>query len=82
MKKENLLKRYPLVWAWGKYMGSTEEYILSEIEKAVEEKAPMTAIYKDYITSDWRVLKEVDSTEAKKFLKNFVAEEFGWELEV
>lgn len=82
MEKKNLISRYPLIWAWGCFMKSNEEYIISQMEKAVEERAPINSIYKDYITSDWRTVEEIDGAKAKEWLKKFVAEEYGWELMV
>jgi hypothetical protein len=43
----NTNKDFPYIRAWGRMMGSNQSYIDAEVEKAREENAPPTAIYKN-----------------------------------
>jgi len=45
-----LAKAYPYIWAWGKYMGSFEYYMVAECEVAKADGAPANVFHRQDLT--------------------------------
>lgn len=53
------VQEYPYIVAWGRMMGSFDYYIKMQIDRARDDKAPRTAIYKDRDTADWHTFENI-----------------------
>jgi hypothetical protein len=65
---------YDYIEKWGRYMGSSEEYIAAEIARAVQENAPKDAIYASHGSDGhkpedgWRTADDVTNPQVRAFL--------------
>lgn len=67
LSNENQQSKYPLIEAWGLMMGSYRYYREGEIAKAVAEKAPKDAIYRQQ-DGTWAVADERIKRELQPYL--------------
>lgn len=61
---------YKYIWAWGKLLMSFDYYIEMEQQKAAEDKAPLTAVYKK--DDKWQTFEEIESVATKERLMEIV----------
>lgn len=81
-EESRLVRKHPLIWAWGHYMGWKESYVFETLRVAEILDAPMDAIFQDFHRGEWRLVTQIENTGAIAFLKRFIQKEFGWDLVV
>jgi uncharacterized membrane protein len=64
---------YIYIKAWGRMMGSYDYYITGEVEKARQENAPPTAVYKSH-EGVWRTYEDIERSDTKALITNLVKE--------
>lgn len=68
---------YPYIRAWGRYCGSYQYYIDSQVELANREGAPEDAIYKASMTGRWVRFGEITSLDARNSIRFILKEMEG-----
>ena len=67
-----LLKEYPFIAAWGKFLASYDYYVVREAETAKEESAPKTVIYKNS-SGNWVHVYEIVSEDTLRAILRLAA---------
>jgi len=70
-KKDGIMA-YPFIFAWGRYLGSNDDFIFNEIAAAKEDNAPPTAIYKDRVGEEWRTVGDINGRLGRILFSNQV----------
>jgi hypothetical protein len=61
---------YPYVWAWCKYLDSNDSYAEMQIDRARQDKAPPTAIYRG--NDGWTLYEDIANRHAKRTVREIV----------
>jgi Mg/Co/Ni transporter MgtE len=59
---------YPFIRLWGNLVGESEQRIKWNIQEAMDEEAPNTAIFKSNVTGAWWTFEDIEREETKKIL--------------
>jgi hypothetical protein len=62
---------YLYIRAWGQLLGSVQNYIEVEVERARQDHAPETAIYRRQ-DGTWATFEEIQSEDAKECIASIV----------
>lgn len=65
--------KYKYLYAWDRMMGSLGSWFQMNQQRATEEKAPETAIYRD-VNGKWHVFEDIQNMETKNRIQNMVVE--------
>jgi hypothetical protein len=72
---------YPYIRAWGHMLGSRQDYIEREVQKAREANAPEDAIYASVapggVAKGWARYSEVTSKSTRHTMERILAEQYG-----
>ena len=64
-------ERYEHLEAWGHMLRSTRSYIRRQQQLAVQEKAPIDAIYRDHANQVWHRFSEVKNEETLRYFRTY-----------
>ena len=64
-------KRYEHIEAWGHMLRSTRAYIKRQQQLAVQEQAPVDAIYRDHENQQWHRFSEVRNEETLRYFRTY-----------
>lgn len=76
MKRKSAPITHKFIVAWGRYLDSKDYYIQDQLDRAMNDNAPLDAIYKgtDKVTGEerWFTVEEVQDEGTKLSLKEVV----------
>jgi hypothetical protein len=72
---------YPYIWAWGRYLGSSDYYMEQQEEFAKKVDALHNVIYFDDHENRWVTVDEVMPDDTRAWLHDFVHLNFKADLE-